>query len=222
MAQRAQREVSHRPAALADAAFETLRTDLVAGGQLTASRRLVAGDLARQLGVSRTPVREALDRLARLGYLTALDGGGYERRRYRTRDIRDVYELRRLLEPYAAELAAHKAASIDRSTADERLGIPVSRASGNRVLSHLIELLAERVAAIGVDAPWRSREPRGARNAPDVADAETSRAVAAAIERGDSAAARAAMEQHIAAEMQALMARDARADAREGGVVARD
>jgi DNA-binding GntR family transcriptional regulator len=121
-----------RPGALAEVAFDRLRADLLARGPLTAGRRLVAGDLATQLGMSRTPVREALDRLGRLGYLEPLDGGGYQRRRYRTRDIRDLHELRVLLEPFAP-------------------------ASGNRVLARVLELLDERLSAIRTDGPDRPR-----------------------------------------------------------------
>ncbi len=124
MSEHAHEDVDHRPAALADTAFAKLRADLLCGGPLTGARRLVAGELARQLGVSRTPVREALDRLARLGHLTRLDGGGYERRRYRTRDIRDVYELRLLLEPYAAGLAAEESAELPQSSSEPVIRCP--------------------------------------------------------------------------------------------------
>ena len=196
---------TRRPPALADAAFDQLRADLLAGGPLTSRRRLVAGALARRLGMSRTPVREALDRLARLGFLTPLEGGGYERRRYRHRDIKDVYELRLLLEPVAAKLAATAGRSVASST---HLGRPFHRrvadASGNRVLAHVMELLAERVAAIHSDA---TREGRRVSATSD-RDASAAHArISAAIAAGDAEAARRTMAEHLSAETRALLRR---------------
>jgi DNA-binding GntR family transcriptional regulator len=186
-----------RPRALAEVAFERLRADLVSRGPLTAGRRIVASELASELGMSRTPVREALDRLGRLGYLEPLDGGGYRRRRYRIRDIRDLHELRLLLEPVAAELAAAGRRQTP-DPADSAFHAQVGHASGNRVLGHVVELLAERMSAARTDdAPAMQRWSR-MRAGRDERVAHG--AVADAIARGDGESARRAMAKHVASE----------------------
>jgi DNA-binding GntR family transcriptional regulator len=193
---------ARRPTVLADAAFEELRADLLSDGPLTARGRFVAGELAARLHMSRTPVREALDRLARLGYLEALDGGGYRRRHYRTRDVRDVYELRLLLEPHAAELAAGQA--LERaSSGNAPFHVALAHASGNRVLAHVVELLAERVAAMRTDV---ARVGRGrARPTDDRESSLAHRRIGGAIVRGDGEAARLAMGQHLTAEARSVL-----------------
>ena len=196
------RDPARRPTALADAAFAELRTDLLSGGPLTARGRIVAGELADRLRMSRTPVREALDRLARLGYLEALEGGGYQRRRYRTRDVRDVYELRLLLEPFAAELAAGRSHE-GGSSSGASFHVALAHASGNRVLAHVVELLAERVAAMRTDA---AREGRGRPRPADDREASLDhRRIAHMVARGDGDGARRAMDQHLTAEARLLL-----------------
>jgi DNA-binding GntR family transcriptional regulator len=152
--------------------------------------------------MSRTPVREALDRLGRLGYLEPIDGGGYQRRRYRTRDIRDLYELRLLLEPVGAGLAAanrRRAPDPD----DRAFHAEVARASGNRVLARVVELLAERMSTIRTEvAQDGSRQTRTSAEREDrVAHA----AVAGAIARRDEVAARRAMKEHLTFEARGLL-----------------
>jgi DNA-binding GntR family transcriptional regulator len=200
------REAIRRPAALADAAYDRLRSDLLERGPLTAGGRIVAGDLAARLGMSRTPVREALDRLGRIGYLERLDGGGYQRRRYRTRDARDLHELRLLLEPVGAELAA-----ADRSRGpgpDARsFHADVASASGNRVLAHVIELLTERVSAMRTDLEHEGRQRSRASVERERRIAHA--AVADAIRRGDGPAARRAMAEHLTFEARGVLTRTA-------------
>ena len=68
--------------------------------------RLVEEDLARRLAVSRTPVREALFRLEQTG-LVEQRGGGFHIPRLGRRDVQEIFQIRRLLEPRAvADIAA--------------------------------------------------------------------------------------------------------------------
>lgn len=79
--------------------YETLRVTLregLIGGQVTVTER----DLAEQLGVSRTPVREALVLLTHEGFIRAT-GRGFSMPRLSPGDISDLYEVRRMLEPRA-------------------------------------------------------------------------------------------------------------------------
>ncbi len=74
-------------------------------GSLRPGERLVEADIADNLGVSRVPVRQALLRLVVEGYLVSTPRG-YRMPKLEPQDIREVFELRRLLEPRAAAMAA--------------------------------------------------------------------------------------------------------------------
>jgi DNA-binding GntR family transcriptional regulator len=63
------------------------------------------------LGVSRTPVREALGMLAQRGLLTRREGGGYAVASTRGKALAGIFELRRLIEPFAARRAAELAST---------------------------------------------------------------------------------------------------------------
>jgi DNA-binding GntR family transcriptional regulator len=93
-----------RPLALSDRVYQTLRA-LLHEGKLDAGARLREVRLAAQLGVSRTPIREALARLASEG-LVAVEGRGYVSGGVGHGDVDDIYELRDLLEPAAIRQAA--------------------------------------------------------------------------------------------------------------------
>ncbi|BCW42816.1 GntR family transcriptional regulator (plasmid) [Arthrobacter sp. StoSoilB3] len=87
----------------------TSRVDLIAESLRTAILRqdlkpgdvLVERNLAEQLGVSKTPVREALIMLARSGLVTSVRGRGTVVRQLSFTEVRHVYEERLLLEPWA-------------------------------------------------------------------------------------------------------------------------
>jgi DNA-binding GntR family transcriptional regulator len=84
--------------------YEQLR-DLIVVGELPEDHQLVQEQVAEALGVSRTPVRDALNRLAHEGLVTWLPGRGYLVNPLSTREIVEVYEVRRILEVEAARLA---------------------------------------------------------------------------------------------------------------------
>ncbi|MCL4801912.1 MAG: GntR family transcriptional regulator [Burkholderiales bacterium] len=97
-----------RPVALADQVYQTLREQLRTG-RIGPSQRLQEVMLATQLGVSRTPVREALARLASEGLVEA-DGRGFAVPGLTPVDVDDIYAVRGLLEPEAMRHAARRAA----------------------------------------------------------------------------------------------------------------
>jgi DNA-binding GntR family transcriptional regulator len=84
-----------------ESVIKALRTGLFPAGS-----RLTEEGVAAALGVSRTPVREALSALARGGVLTRRSGGGYEVPSQGAKAVEDVFAMRRLLEPYAARSIA--------------------------------------------------------------------------------------------------------------------
>jgi DNA-binding GntR family transcriptional regulator len=88
----------------ADALYATLRHAIV-HGDLRPNQRLVEAELAEALSVSRTPVREVLQRLLLDGLVTS-HRRGWVVREHDADEIRDIYACRAALEGYAARLAA--------------------------------------------------------------------------------------------------------------------
>jgi DNA-binding GntR family transcriptional regulator len=93
-----------RPRSLGDSAYHSLREHL-RSGLIVSGQPLQEEDLAQQLGVSRTPVREALTRLASEGLLVSL-GRSFVVPKLTASDVEDIYELRLMLEPEALRRVA--------------------------------------------------------------------------------------------------------------------
>jgi DNA-binding GntR family transcriptional regulator len=200
-----------KPLPFADAAFEHLRRELLPGGSLFDSSRLVEEDLARMLGMSRTPVREALHRLALVGILEPAAGGGYALRRFTRREIVDHYELRILLEPVAARLAAllpndrRAAVSSEPDLVDAgrsadgntRFHKAVARTGGNRSLTRLIEQLVDRLAREGVYARGTEDDQRILRSGHDE--------IVRAISEGEADLAERTMRDHLRKALDVLI-----------------
>lgn len=95
-----------------DLAYTTLREEILSG-ELNAGAVLAEVEQARRLGVSRTPIREALSRLAADGLATQSPGRGTVVSGVSAEDVDQLFELRLPLETQAARLAAQRA---DRDT----------------------------------------------------------------------------------------------------------
>lgn len=87
------------------AATEVIR-EAILDGRLPPGRRLKEEELAQELGISRTPVREALLMLQAEGLVDAAPNRGATVRSHSVEDLTDLYQLRALLEGYAARRAA--------------------------------------------------------------------------------------------------------------------
>ncbi len=88
-----------------EAVLQRLR-HLILSGQLRPGQRLVQDELASQLGVSRTPIREALQNLAHEGLVTLSSYRGASVAPFSLSDLREVYTIRCALESHATYLAA--------------------------------------------------------------------------------------------------------------------
>ncbi len=88
-----------------DKAYGIIRQRLV-GGHYKPGAQLKEEPLARELELSRTPVRAALKRLVDDGLATDTAGQGIHVAEWSEFDIEETFQLRMLLEPYAASLAA--------------------------------------------------------------------------------------------------------------------
>lgn len=155
-----------RPAPLRQAVYDAL-AELIASGSLRPGQHLVESDLAELLGVSRQPIREALQRLQVDGWVelrpahgafvhvptpqevAQLLGVRSVLEAYSARGAAeqagpaDVAELRRLYEVGMAALAMDDDQAITQANADFHQALV--RISGNKVLSELISQVGRRV-----------------------------------------------------------------------------
>lgn len=93
--------------------LDTLR-EAILSGELKPGQALTETDLARQLGVSRAPIREALRILNSEGLVETIPYHGTTVSRLTRTDIEEIYSLRILLETYAMEQVIHKREAADR------------------------------------------------------------------------------------------------------------
>ena len=92
---------------LRDVVFKTLRQAILKG-ELEPGERLMEIQLAERLGVSRTPIREAIRKLELEGLVLMIPRKGAEVAKISESNLRDVLEVRRSLEELAAELACQR------------------------------------------------------------------------------------------------------------------
>ena len=82
--------------------------EMILSGELCSGTRITELAIVEKLGVSRTPIREALMRLEQEGLLESLVNGGYAVRTFSERDVSESIELRGTLEGLLARLAAER------------------------------------------------------------------------------------------------------------------
>jgi DNA-binding GntR family transcriptional regulator len=183
-------------------------------GELKPGRPLVETDLAELLGVSKTPVREALKTLAGAGLVTMNPYKGAAVRVVDDAQARHVYDVRLLLEPEALAravaagpdwYAAHAAlASADnardqaeRSLANRDFHRALYAGCGNPLLVRMLDDLRDQTALVAV-ASWR-HDPPGTVTPSWKREAAEHQAVLTCAEGGDSTRAAALLRAHIAA-----------------------
>jgi DNA-binding GntR family transcriptional regulator len=128
---RAAPPVAAAPVSLVDAAYATMRRRIL-DNEWAPGYRALEQELAHELGMSRTPVREALIRLAKEGLVEVIPRHGMRVLPVSAADMRDIYEMLTALEPMAAELA-------------------VRRRPGEADLEPLVEASREMARALKVD-----------------------------------------------------------------------
>ncbi|WP_420102924.1 GntR family transcriptional regulator [Bosea sp. (in: a-proteobacteria)] len=172
------------------------------GGTIVQDRKL-----ADQLGLSRTPVREALGRLAGEGYLRR-DGRLLTVQGVSVEDVMEILATRRALEGETARLAAGRlspdqlagirsaiegmaeprAVSHERHwSVDDVVHLSIAEASGNRLMARLVKELRERTRMFGLSRIPRRFDPGKGEHL----------AILSAIECGDREAACREMQRHI-------------------------
>jgi DNA-binding GntR family transcriptional regulator len=89
---------------LREEVYDSLRRSIL-HGKLKAGQRLIEEQLAHQIGISRTPVREAFHKLEKDDLVTRLPKGGFAVREFTKADVEEIFGIRCALESYAAYLA---------------------------------------------------------------------------------------------------------------------
>lgn len=209
------------PPRLVDVAYEQIKTLLLTNSSLPVL--LSEQGLADQLGFSKTPVREALHRLAQEGLLEMIPRRGYLVPRMTATDMRDIFEAREAIEGMAArlaasrirpgELAAIRDALATASLAPEDADDPANLArmeQANAVLHEGVLRAAGNVRLHQTTAPLRSqiqRVQRIAVRAPGRIRCSHFEhlEVLAALDRRDPDAAEAAMRAHIRSTAQDVL-----------------
>lgn len=97
---------------LPERVYETLEKSIV-DGILRPGMHLIEDDIARRLGVSRNPVRQALQRLAHEGFVHREQGRGAFVHFPSPQEINDIFHVRALLESDCARLAAERITNAD-------------------------------------------------------------------------------------------------------------
>lgn len=151
---------------LRDVVFNTLRQGILTG-ELKPGERLTEIHLAKRLGVSRTPIREAIRMLEQDGLVTMMPRKGAEVSRISGKDLQDVLDVRLVLDSLATRLAceritdeekvalskaaqgfvnATKTGDITRiAKADVEFHDVILKASDNKRLIQMVNNLAERI-----------------------------------------------------------------------------
>ena len=123
---------------------------MIVDGTLPAGERINEVHLSRDLGVSRTPLREALSRLAHEGAIRSVPRIGYFVQALTLAELEDIYAIRPLLEPEALRLA----------------GLPSpERLERLKSLNDRIGKAKNADAAIDLDDEWHSELVSGCPNA---------------------------------------------------------
>jgi DNA-binding GntR family transcriptional regulator len=181
-------------------------------GELRSGQALVETDLAEVLGVSKTPVREALKTLAGAGLVTMNPYKGAAVRVVDDEQARHVYDARLLIEPEALARAVtrghdwlpahqalhradHAADQAERSLANRDFHRELYAGCGNPLLIKMLDDLRDQTALVSV-AAWR-HEPDWLCTPSWEHEADEHRAVLQAAENGDAEGAAALLRGHI-------------------------
>lgn len=194
-------------------AYEALRQG-IADGRHAPGDWLREGPLAQALGLSRTPVREALRALAAEGLVELVHNRGARVVRWTADDVEETYRLRALLEGEAASLAARRASAADRLLLEQthlayaqsvgQARPTVEQAALNDAFHAAVLHAAASPRLVALHAVITSA-PLVARALAGYDDIDRQRSVLAhadillAVRTGDDGLARAAMAAHILA-----------------------
>jgi DNA-binding GntR family transcriptional regulator len=184
----------------------------IARGQYRPGERLVETAIARELGVSQAPVREALRDLDQLGLVVYEPNRGCSVRQVSPAELRDAFPVRAALEALASRLAAPKITEAELAQLDALLEemVVAARASDPLAQAHANARFHATIVAVAANATlerqWSLLEPFARTYLTSVqADAdleqlaERHRPIVAALRAGDGEVAARVMHDHLIA-----------------------
>ncbi len=213
---------SLQPGPQGNSAYQRLLTE-IREGTLLPGDRLREIEVSERLGVSRTPVREAIRQLEADGLVTHVPRQGATVRGLDYAEVMELYEMRAVLEGTAARLAARAASDVELDELDvlnDRLaeaGTGPEAARVNRIFhATLLDAAKNRFLARSISSLQKALLILGPSQLLDSDRAEAAvaehRLIMAALKARDSAAAETEMRAHIQAaqrmRIRALQERD--------------
>ena len=202
---------------LSETAAQKIR-EAIASGRLEPGARLVEGELAKELGLSRSPVREALYLLEQEGLIIRYPRRGAFVRGLTRRETEEIYSLRSVLEGFALELAIERVTAEDVACLrdmvrrmyevaasgdavlfgqlDAEFHEYICKVSGHQVLQHVFSSLHTRTSQYMTEASQLGVLHRIARDHEELIEH---------IVHGDPQEAVAAMKKHIHVSAERLL-----------------
>jgi DNA-binding GntR family transcriptional regulator len=194
--------------------------NLILSNEIMPGQKLHHQQLSERLGVSRTPIREALTRLVQEGYVSFLPNRGFTCKEIRMQEAEELYELREALEAFAVEKAIETVTDAalrqlrdkmnaygrdvqnrftrDRLVYDQDVHLEIAQLTGNETLkntlSHVFERIVLKRRTDGLYDPARG-----------VAAHQEHLRLFEAMERRDAAEAVAILRSHIQAGKKNVM-----------------
>jgi DNA-binding GntR family transcriptional regulator len=92
---------------LTEEAYEKIKGFIVRS-EIYPRQKIIIEDLCKQMGISRTPIREAMSRLVKEGYVKQIWNRGFFVKEITVEEVEEFYGTREALEPYLAEEAARR------------------------------------------------------------------------------------------------------------------
>ena len=195
--------------------------NLILCNEIMPGQKLHHQQLSERLGVSRTPIREALTRLVQEGYVSFLPNRGFTCKEIRKQEAEELYELREALEAFAVEKAiegltdeainelrakmnvygrdVQNRFTRERLVYDQDLHLQIAELSGNETLKNMLRHVFERIVL--------KRRTDGLYDAArGVAAHQEHLRLLDAIERRDAAAAVRVLRNHIQTGKKNVMA----------------
>ena len=141
--------------------------NLILCNEIMPGQKLHHQQLSERLGVSRTPIREALTRLVQEGYVSFLPNRGFTCKEIRMQEAEELYELREALEAFAVEKAIETLTDAalrqlrdkmnaygrdvqnrftrERLVYDQDVHLAIAQLTGNETLRHTLSHVFERI-----------------------------------------------------------------------------